>query len=504
MLYVISVPLFLACQDTPDDSTRPPLTEADADADTDADADADADTDADTDADADADTDADTQVSPDLPTVYAEADYLEALTLSVGFFGAQRCGDADNWLLTDNPHGITCHLEDGPSAGLDLTGGWHDAGDYIKFSLTNAWAAYALLKAYDAFPDAFPDADENGVPDVLDEVRHATDYLLKLHPDADTLIYRVGGDQDHDLWVTSPYQSTLPVSQGGGKRPVYDGANADIAGLTSAALALMSLKMAELDPAYAATCLAAAQSIYALGDARRRTTSDKHYPDDSWQDDMLCGAVELYRATDEATYLTEAHRWDSALGRHYWVMGWDQAGDLGRHSLAMLPDASPSAAWSAEVAGYLERVSSHEHTDGLAWFDDWGSIHYALNAAFSAALYHQATGEEAWRDFAISQVDWVMGSSSYDRSFIVGYGKNAPGEPHHANAYGREVLDWDLSAPPLHILSGAVVGGPTQGPTNGVTSPGYEDDINDWLRNEVSLSYNTVLVGVLSSVLDLH
>ena len=77
-----------------------------------------------------------------------------------------------------------------------------------------------------------------------------------------------------------------------------------------------------------------------------------------------------------------------------------------------------------------------------------------------------------------------MGENEYDRSFVIGFGNNPPTQPHHRNqiATGRS-------------LAGALVGGPTQGAT-GPSAPGYEDNADDYLGNEVALDYNAGVVGL--------
>lgn len=117
-------------------------------------------------------------------------DYTTLQAATIRFYGAQRCGSAEknpNWLLHD-PHfqDPQCHLEDqyqqvvDSSQGkinVDLTGGWHDAGDFLKFTRTIAWSSYLLLKGFDAFPEQYGDLEDgfemrpNGVPDLLDQVR---------------------------------------------------------------------------------------------------------------------------------------------------------------------------------------------------------------------------------------------------------------------------------------------------------------------------------------------
>ena len=102
----------------------------------------------------------------------------------------------------------------------------------------------------------------------------------------------------------------------------------------------------------------------------------------------------------------------------------------------------------------------------------------------------------------LSQVDYVLGTNEYGRSFVVGWGVNPPSHPHHANAYGREALDWNLSQPFLHSLAGAMVAGPTKSWTF-VSRPGY-DDISDWVGNELTIDYNARFVSSMAFMVHLY
>ena len=120
--------------------------------------------------------------------MFTTAQYSDALHTVTKFYGAQRSGSFEyNWLLAQYPaqqSGTTagqgaCFPRDGKAydSAADFSGGWHDAGDNIKFTNTIAWAAYVLLKSYDAFPAAHADkhgpkyGPADGVPDVLNEVK---------------------------------------------------------------------------------------------------------------------------------------------------------------------------------------------------------------------------------------------------------------------------------------------------------------------------------------------
>lgn len=435
---------------------------------------------------------------PGDPAPTIDTDEERLLRKAVRFYGAQRCGDGANWLLMNQPTGDRCHMQDGHAVGEDMTGGWHDAGDFIKFSLTNAWSSYVLLKTFEVYPDAFDDQygarhqdAPNGIPDLLDQVAYAADYLVKIHPEPNRLVARVAGDQDHGPFVTSPTQSTWDVASGGGARPVdpNGAAGADVAGLAAASLALMARFYAAHDSGRATTYLLHARQIYAYGEANLRTTSDNFYQDGSYPDNMMCGAIELYHATGEASFLEKAETWNTMAGRHYWVVDWANSADYCRHSMVQAGASTALTYWRQDVDSYLPKVSDQPNTVGLAYFAQWGSLRYATGAAYSAALLFDVTGEQRYLDFARSQLAYVKGNNEYNRSFVVGYGSNPPRAPHHRNSYGRDFLDDSL--PHLFELTGALVGGPT--------TEGYTDTIHDYVVNEVTIDYNTGLVGLAAA-----
>ncbi|MEY4550096.1 MAG: hypothetical protein RL685_6291, partial [Pseudomonadota bacterium] len=216
----------------------------------------------------------------------------------------------------------------------------------------------------------------------------------------------------------------------------------------------------------------------------------------AWVDEMLAGSAELYRLTQESTYLDDALAFNTMVESHGWAPNYSQSADFSRHSLYVggAVDAV-SEFWKLDVESYSAKVSTNEFTNGYIYIDEWGSLRYAAGAAFSAALYAQVTGDTVARDLAVSQLNYIAGENSYGRSFVVGYGTNPPQNPHHRNSDSLGVL-----------LTGALVAGPTQreflqrngGGAAGIviTSPGYDDVVEDYVGNEVALDYNAGIVGL--------
>jgi endoglucanase len=252
------------------------------------------------------------------------------------------------------------------------------------------------------------------------------------------------------------------------------------------------------DPALADVYQSHALSIYQIGKANQTGSNPGLYGQNgmAWVDEMLAGSAELYRLTQESTYLDDALGFNTLVENHGWAPNYSQSADFSRHSLYVGGAVEAvSEFWKLDVESYSAKVSTNEFTNGYIYLDEWGSLRYAAGAAFSAALYAQVTGDAVARDLAVSQLNYIAGENSYGRSFVVGYGTNPPQHPHHRNSDSLGVL-----------LTGALVAGPTQreflqrngggGASIVITTPGYEDVVEDYVGNEVALDYNAGIVGL--------
>ncbi len=456
-------------------------------------------------------------------SVYAKEfnvdDYRKALWMTTRMYGGQRSGEGPNWLVMD--HGVGYDFIGDADGGHSLSGGWHDCGDHVKFGQTQYYSAYAILKAYTEFPEGFDDfysfdyhgyqkagdfsweggkGSPNGIPDVLDEVKYATDYFIKCAANSSTFYYQVGeGNKDHINWVTSVYMATLDPSQGGEPRTVYKNpSGSSMASLCSATLALMSRVYNQFDSQYADKCRQ--HAIYAYDYAKSHPgtagTGDGSFygPNAKWEDDFVIMTTELYETTGEQKYLDEANEKKMQVQDHNYSLCYNNCDDFAAYNLAKLGDTAMANLLNTIV----QRCKNNVNSEGVAQTGDgWGILRYSLCQAFSCALNSKIKGSATIDDFIYNNVDYVMGGNSASQSFIVGFGSKSPQHPHHRNVYLSDDINVDkstLSIPQRNKQHGYMLGGSL--------NPGdFQDDINAYSVTEGGIDYNTGIVGALGYIL---
>lgn len=444
--------------------------------------------------------------------------YAGVLSPTLHFFRVQRCGETHPALHD------TCHLTDGVVASgtlsgthVNVDGGWHDAGDYLKFVTTSGFAALMMLQAYQRHPEVFADADSNNTPDVLDEARLGTDWLLKMWaPAKQVLYYQVGDYLDHNRGWRMPEEddAAYPV------RPVWPcepGKGANVAGKTAAALALAAVLWNDparsyYNPTLAATYLAAARQIYAYGKARpaaQPSTRDPNgnftfYDESRWQDKMALAAAELYRATGSQTYLNEARAYARAAGNG-WTFDWGEMSALAHYELARL-DASyiPTATTflEADLSNYQAQFNANRFGVTVNPLY-WGSAEAMIGAALTALWYEDLTSDTTYRAMAQAQRDYLLGGNPWGVAFVNSVGVTWPHHPHHqvADLTGAELVGFWDEGPVLRTTfeeQGITLSGPDIYALFQSDEAVYHDDVEDYVTNEPTISMNAVGLALTS------
>lgn len=427
--------------------------------------------------------------------------YGEALQKSILFYKANRLGDLpDNYIL---PYRADAAMMDGKDAGLDLTGGWADAGDGIKFTHPMSYAAGQLGWAVYEYREAFEKSGQ--LDDILDEIKWATDFFIKAHPSPDVLYYMCGYEEsDHSVWIPHElldYRTKRTSFKVDSTTP-----GSDVAGQTAAALAIASIIFEPTDPQYASTCLTHAKQLFSFADKYRGKNPLKTlYPSGSYVDDLAWGAIWLYIKTGDTNYLDRAKSVlpvTSLGGQH--THCWDDVSYGAALKIAQVTHDTGYAAMVEKNLDWWMPGGGLKYTPGgLAWLSQWGSLRYASTAAFLAFVWSDdktvgtASKKDTYHKFAESQINYALGDNPRGGSYVVGFGKNAPEHPHHRTAHGSWTSMLTVPAFHRHILYGALVGGPT-------SDDSWKDDISDYTLNEVATDYNAGFAGALAKMYDMY
>ncbi|MEY9912394.1 endoglucanase [Catenulispora sp. MAP12-49] len=445
------------------------------------------------------------------------------------------------------------------SGTVDVSGGWFDAGDYLKFSNNEAFGDITLLAAQRALGSAAPAT-------LTAEAHYGETWLNKAwNQNTKTLVLQVGigsGNSagtffgDHDLW-------RLPQKDDGdtatadryaaAHRPVFLAASPgakispNIAGRVAAAFALAAQVDATANPKQAAAEYQAAASVYAQADTTAPpsplTTAlpNAYYPESIWHDAMELGGTELALAAQKlghspSAYLSQAATYakdyiasdtgdtfnlydNSALAHADLIKAIAAAGNPA--GLAVTP-----AALTADLKRQVQSAASKAASDVFHAGGDYADFDvdaHTFGFLTEEALYRQASGDTSFQAFATEQRDWLLGANAWGLAFMVGEGSNFPKCMQHQVAN----LSGSLTGTGA-IATGAVMNGPNNtsnfsgglgsyqdgmkqcpaGGTDAYTkftghSSRFSDDVRSWQTDEPALDMtgSAVLGAAMQEVL---
>lgn len=424
----------------------------------------------------------DSSTNKDLDVEY---NYAKVLQESLYFYDANMCGNLEgkcalSWrgnCHTKKDSSVT-YTNNGKTYTLDVSGGFHDAGDHVKFGLPQGYAASMLGMSYYQFKDAFEELGQT------EHLKTITDYFCDYFKrctvyegnDVIAFCYQVGdGGSDHAIW-------SAPENQDGLERPAFfaDASNpaTDEVSVAIAALALNYKNFGNAED------LKVAKDLYAFVQKNSKACATDgaagYYDSTSYGDDLALAASALMVATGDSSYNAVYNEYKESGNNgvnQYWVLDWANSGAMA----CMLQKDS------AKLKSITEVCTQKGKIDGVFnCVSDWGSCRYSAAEQFTGLVYDKLTGTSTFKNWAISQMNYMIGDNPNKRCYIVGYNENSSKYPHHraaSNSTGDKVYNKNH-----YTLLGAVVGGPGSGGQ-------YYDKQEDYHCNEVALDYNAGLVG---------
>jgi endoglucanase len=446
--------------------------------------------------------------------------FSRPLRLAMRSFTGQRCGIAVD-LGPDFPQYKydACHTAPSPyhaSAGKtgirDVTGGWHDAGDYGKYVVNSGITTGTLLWAFELYGPKLaklkldlPDSKRN-VPDFLTEVKWNLDWMLKMQ-DEDGGVWHKATTASFPGFVMPKNDPTPVLVIGAGREPYKNTtATADLA----AVAAIAARVYRPYDRAYADRCLGAARKAWAWVEKHPDVLYQRNpqgvgtggYGDSDASDERLWAAAELFRATGEAAFndyfKANAGKWSPTLKGDS-PMGWPAVSNLAMYTYALSGrreadrklvatikgDAKAAATAIADridANGYRMPLKSQEYY--------WGSNSVVTNYAIMLLLADRWETNRRFRNAALDSLHYLLGRNAFNTSFVTHVGTKWAMNPHHrpSGADGIE-QPWP----------GLLVGGPN---ADGKTPPAKQwlDRTESYTTNENAINWNAPLVFVLAAV----
>lgn len=452
----------------------------------------------------------------------------------------------------------SCHTHDGytlygpmpDSSYQEVSGGWHDASDYLQYSTTSANATYHLLAAYRDFPKVFGDEKQangldgkNGQADVLDEAKWGLQWLLKMHPRANWLFNQLGDDRDH-MGMRIPKEDSFYGR--GFQRPVYfvsgkpqqrgkfmnaTTGGASTAGKFASAFALGADLYRQTDKYFSGQLEEKALSAYRYGlklPGVAQTVSVRSpyiYAEDNWVDDMELGGVSVYNMlAKNRSNLFEANKnrlaeafayakqepltpWLGAdTAKHY---QWYPFINVGHYELAKTLQGSEKNTVINWYRQGIEKVwaiaQQNAFYRGIPFI--WCSNNLTTSFATQCYWYEQLSGSDEYAAFAQANIDWLFGCNPWGTTMVYGLPAwgDTPVDPHSAFTHLKNYpIDGGLVDGPVYTsiyksLIGITLKDADEYADFQSNLAVYHDDYGDYSTNEPTMDGTASLIYLLAA-----
>ena len=398
---------------------------------------------------------------------------------------------------------------------LDVSGGWYDAGDYGKYVTTAAISSAELLLAYEANPSHFTRGqlffpkgtqEETKLPDALQEVQFELDWMRKMQRKDGSMFHKVAGlawpgfDKSPDTDTQDRY---------------IFGSCTSSAAMSGASFAIASRIYAPFDKAYGEIMRKSAERIWGY----LAKTKNPIYRVDEGQEsgsgpynkstdieERIWLAAELFRTTGDKKYEKYLQSVADRFTQKPSFFTWDNTLALGQFAYLKAQNANPAlqAKVKAAFLGYADDITRKIESDGFgcALAKDeytWASTKNALTQGDILLMANQIQPNAAYVEGALSQLHYLFGRNSLDKSFATGMGDNPPEHPHNR----------------IHESTGAYVPGLIVGGPNAVAggdpdqtaylksghipvAKSYLDVLTSWSTNEYAIDYTGTAAYALS------
>ncbi len=439
--------------------------------------------------------------------------YYEALAMSLYMYDANACGKG----ITDGP--LTwrgdCHTYDAEASvgdldgslksavdsdgdgKVDVSGGFHDAGDHIKFNLTIGFGICSLALSDYLNPGVYEKA---GCKDhLIYELKRGADYLMKTtFLDSSGKVAAIAhvvanGGEDHAIW-SSPEVQTY-------KRPIYwltsNKNNSAVCCEMAAGLAGTAYVVKESDPEYAEKCMKYAKALLEFGQKHVGNEggglADFYGTEAQYQDEEALAQAWLW-LSDAGSKPTRVPKNKDYGDSQYdgWVYCWNK---VWQGYSALMYKATGDQVFADELK--VELQSQGDLKVGTYNADGWGASRYNCAKQMDALALANGDADADYAKAAKYQMDHILGNNSLGYSFLLGYGSKWPVHIHHRAANpGTDANGASSNPSAKYTAYGLLVGGDDKN--------GYQDQTDKYQYTEGALDYNGCFVIACAGIANLY
>jgi endoglucanase len=461
----------------------------------------------------------------------------------------------------------SCHTRDGyvlygekagikDSTYVDVTGGWHDASDYLQYATTSANATYHLLMSYRDFPSVFTDEKQangldgkNGMADVLDEAKWGLDWLLKMHPKDDWMFNQIGDDRDH-IGMRIPKEDTQYGR--GNQRPVYfvsgepqqrgkfmnnTAGTSSMAGKFASAFALGSQVFYGTNGYYSDVLMDKSLSAFDYAFKKQGVTQTASvkapyiYAEDNWVDDLELASISHFRNKRLLKRLSYQSPYPVTFNRESLELAYSMASkekitpwlgkdtanhyqwypfiNIGHYELARHLKGNHRDT----IVGYYRegiqlvwnKAKSNAFYRGVPFI--WCSNNLTTSFAIQCYWYRELTGDKAFSELEQANFDWLFGCNPWGTSMVYGLPSwgDTPVDPHSAFTHLKNYpIDGGLVDGPVYgsiynNLIGITLYQPDEYAEFQSELAVYHDDYGDYSTNEPTMDGTASLIYLLAA-----
>ncbi len=424
--------------------------------------------------------------------------YTNLLDDSVRMLYLQRCGvEVEDDTFSHKACHDTLATVYGTDEKIDVSGGWHDAGDYGRYVVPAAKAVADLLLAYGENPSLYSDnigipESNNGVPDILDEARFELEWMMKMQNENGGVHHKVSCETFPGYVMPEKETALLIVTD------ISTTATADFC----ASMALAYEYYKDVDSDFAEKCLECAEKAWAFlkehpefifKNPEDIVTGD--YGDRRDVDERYWAAAQMYRATGDESYMEGVS--------DYTGLDWSTVGDYGNIAIITMTGIDKeSKIYKTAQQNIINQANKFVSNAELTAYGvsqtkfNWGSNMTIANSGVVLGLAYKLTGDSKYLDGACGQLNYLLGVNPVGECFVTGHGTVSPENPHHRPSMAQG-----------QAMKGMLVGGvnsaledsAAKAYCNGLPAAKcYVDNSESYSTNEITIYWNSPLTYLIS------